>query len=207
MPRYDAILFDFDGVLLDSEPLHYACWAEVLAPFGVTLEWEAYRERYIGIDDRDMLRMIGATVKPPLDWEILFAEYPKKKALFEQRIQNPPFVPSLRGLLASLQAEYKLAVVSSSARSEIEPPLIAGRLRDFFGTLVAGGDATKHKPAPDPYLLAAHQLGAACPLVVEDSAAGIASGRAAGFDVLPVENAAEMPELLLRHLSSGFAPG
>jgi len=55
--------------------------------------------------------------------------------------------------------------------------------------------------------LAARRLGAACPLVVEDSPAGIASGRAAGFEVLPVKSAARMPELLLDRLSSGFAPG
>jgi HAD superfamily hydrolase (TIGR01509 family) len=207
MPVFDAILFDFDGVLLDSEPLHYACWAEVLAPFGVNLAWEVYCERYIGIDDRDMLRLIAAAVQPPLDWEVLFAQYPKKKALFERRIEDPPFLPSLHGLLRALQTRYKLAVVSSSARSEIEPPLVAGRLRDFFDVVVAGGDAAKHKPAPDPYLLAARRLGAACPLVVEDSPAGIASGRAAGFEVLPVESAARMPELLLNHLSSRLAPG
>jgi HAD superfamily hydrolase (TIGR01509 family) len=172
----------------------------------VNLEWAIYCERYIGIDDRDMLRQIAATVQPPLDWEVLFSQYPKKKALFEQRIENPPFLPTLHGLLADLQTRYKLAVVSSSARSEIEPPLIAGRLRDFFGVVVAGGDAAKHKPAPDPYLLAARRLGATFPLVVEDSPAGIASGRAAGFEVLPVQNAAAMPALLLNRLSSGFAP-
>jgi len=207
MPSFDAILFDFDGVLLDSEPLHYACWAEVLAPFGVNLAWDTYCERYIGIDDRDMLRSIAAAAQPPLDWEVLFAQYPKKKALFEHRIENPPFLPALHGLLRALQIRYKLAVVSSSARSEIEPPLIAGRLRDFFAVVVAGGDAARHKPAPDPYLLAARRLGATCPLVVEDSPAGIASGRAAGFEVLAVQAAARMPELLLDRLSSSFAPG
>src|SRR5215472_8127969 len=121
MPRFDAILFDFDGVLLDSEPLHFACWAEVLAPFGVNLAWDTYRERYVGIDDRDMLRLIAAAAQPPLDWELLFAQYPKKKELFERRIEHPPFLPALHGLLTSLQTRYKLGVVSSSARSEIEP--------------------------------------------------------------------------------------
>jgi beta-phosphoglucomutase-like phosphatase (HAD superfamily) len=64
----------------------------------------------------------------------------------------------------------------------------------------------RHKPAPDPYLLGARLLGAKRPLVVEDSAAGIASGRAAGFEVLPVTSAAAMPSALLARLSSGAAP-
>ena len=57
--RLQAIFFDFDGVLLDTEPVHWASWAEVLASVGVTLTWEDYRDRYIGIDDRDMLRFIA----------------------------------------------------------------------------------------------------------------------------------------------------
>src|SRR5471030_2958565 len=56
MPEFEAILFDFDGVLLDSEPVHWACWAELLASVGLTLTWEYYRDYCIGIDDRDMLR-------------------------------------------------------------------------------------------------------------------------------------------------------
>src|SRR6185437_8951220 len=79
MPPYDAILFDFDGVLLDSEPLHCACWAEVLAPFGVNLAWDEYGKRYVGMDVREMLRLIAAQTHPPLDWNILWSQYPAKK--------------------------------------------------------------------------------------------------------------------------------
>ncbi len=201
MPRYDAILFDFDGVLLDSEPLHAACWAEVLAPFGVHLTWEEYGARYVGMDDREMLRLIAAEHQPPLDWEALWAQYPAKKELFRRRMRNPVFPAALPGLLERLHGEYKLAVVSSSARTEIEPPLEICNLRRFFGALVDGGAVERHKPAPEPYLLAARLLGARAPLVVEDSAPGIASGRAAGFDVLAVPSAAEMPERLRTCLS------
>src|SRR5205807_329542 len=89
MPRYDAILFDFDGVLLDSEPLHCDCWAEVLAPFGVNLAWEEYSRRYIGLDDRIMLQMIASEARPPLDWDTLWAQYPAKKELFRGDRQRP----------------------------------------------------------------------------------------------------------------------
>jgi len=204
MPRFDSILFDFDGVLVDSEPLHCASWGEVLTPFGITLEWEDYRAQYLGIDDRDMIRRLAAEARPPLDWQILWAQYPRKKELFQRRMEQPPFPPGLPVLLDSLRNGYKMAVVSSSARSEIEPPLIAGALRNYFAALVTGGDAPRHKPAPDPYLLAAQLLGAHTPLVVEDSPAGIASGRAAGFEVLAVPSAAGMPDLLLSRLSGGL---
>ncbi|HEY1242788.1 MAG TPA: HAD family phosphatase [Bryobacteraceae bacterium] len=200
MPRHDAILFDFDGVLIDTEPLHCACWAEVLAPYGVRLTWDEYGKRYVGMDDREMLRII-AEAHPPLDWDALWAQYPAKNELFRLKIKHPAFPPALPDLLENLHKQYKLAVVSTSARMEIEPPLEACNLRRYFGVLVGGGDVERRKPAPDPYLRAAHLLGARDPLVVEDSPHGIASGRAAGFAVLEVKSAADMPGLLLTYLS------
>ena len=71
----------------------------------------------------------------------------------------------------------------------------------YFGTMVCGNEAGAHKPAPEPYLMAARLLGASSPLVVEDSAAGIASGRAAGFEVLAIQSPAEVPELVRRRVA------
>jgi HAD superfamily hydrolase (TIGR01509 family) len=199
MPSFDAILFDFDGVLLDSEPAHCACWSAVLGTLGIPLTWEFYRSHCVGIDDREMLRRLAAGHEPPLDWNRLWALYPEKKRLFQERMAAAPaFHPALDGLLAELHARYKLAVVSSSASPEIEPLLVAGGLRGHFDTVVGGDSVTRHKPAPDPYLLAASRLGARTPLVVEDSETGIASGRAAGFEVLSVPGPAEVPDLLRR---------
>ena len=84
MRGLEAIFFDFDGVLIDSEPVHWACWREVLLPLGVVLDWEFYRDHCIGIDDRDMLRMMAGE----RDWRDLWAEYPRKKELFRARIQG-----------------------------------------------------------------------------------------------------------------------
>jgi HAD superfamily hydrolase (TIGR01509 family) len=199
MPAFDAILFDFDGVLLDSEPVHCQCWADVLAPLGVHLTWEFYRGHCIGVDDREMLRMMASQSDPPRDWNELWAHYPAKQRLFQRRMAaTPAFHPALGGLLGELHARHKLAVVTSSASSDIEPLLVAGNLRQHFDTVVGGDHVKRHKPAPDPYLLAASRLGVRAPLVVEDSDAGIASGRAAGFEVLRVANPAEVPDLLRR---------
>jgi beta-phosphoglucomutase len=203
MPEFEAILFDFDGVLLDSEPGHCACWAEVLAPVGVALEWEFYREHCIGVDDREMLRMLATRSDPPRDWGELWALYPAKKELFRARMAvSPLFEPSLDGFLGRLHGVYKLAVVSSSSTTEIAPILVAGGIRQHFDTLVGGEDVKHHKPAPDPYLLASERLGVRAALVVEDSEAGIASGRAAGFEVLAVKGPADLQERVLRRLST-----
>jgi beta-phosphoglucomutase len=199
MSRFDAILFDFDGVLIDSEPVHWACWADVLAGVGVALSWDYYRDNCIGIDDREMLRMMAGASQPARDWRELWELYPAKKKLFRERMESaPPFAAGLRELLDELAPEHKLAVVSSSSCTEIEPLLESAGLRRFFGTVV-GGDSVergRHKPAPDPYLLAAGRLAARLPLVVEDSEPGVASGRAAGFEVLRVPTAAAMPALV-----------
>ncbi len=201
MGRFDAILFDFDGVLIDSEPAHCACWAEVLAPLGIHLDWDFYSAHCLGIDDRAMLRMMATCAQPPRDWESLWERYPAKKELFRSRMMAaPPFPPEIRALLERLRPGYKMAIVSSSGRSEVEPLLEAGGLRQYFDALVCARDAQRLKPAPDPYLLAARQLEAHSPLVVEDSEAGIASGRAAGFEVLAVKNPGEVPDLLLQRL-------
>jgi HAD superfamily hydrolase (TIGR01509 family) len=206
MSDFDAILFDFDGVLADTEPVHFACWAEALAPLGIALDWDFFRENCVGIDDRTMVPLLAAHANPPRDWESLWACHPEKSALFRRRtLESPPFAPELGGFLRRLHGTYKLAVVTASSRVEIEPLLAAGGIAGYFDALVCGKEAGRHKPAPDPYLRAASLLDAKNPLVVEDSEAGVASGRAAGFEVLAVGRAADMLELVLRRLAYGFS--
>jgi HAD superfamily hydrolase (TIGR01509 family) len=203
MPEFQAIFFDFDGVLADTEPVHWATWAEALAPLGVKLDWDFYQAYCIGIDDRDMLRLAAARFDPPRDWEELWTRYPAKKELFRARmIAVPPFVPRLAGFLAGLHESYKLAVVTSSSHSEIDPLLAAGGLRGHFDTVVGAEHVGRRKPFPDPYLLAAERLGVTRALVVEDSEAGVASGRAAGFEVLAVRRPDEVPEAVQTRLGA-----
>ena len=201
MCALQAIFFDFDGVLLDTEPVHCACWAEVLAPTGLTLTWDYYRDHCIGIDDRDMLLNLARQARPPRDWDSLWALYPAKKQLFQARMSAPSFESALVAMLPTLHRQFKLAVVSSSSVTEIEPLLVAGGIRQHFDTVVGGGDVSVQKPSPEPYLLAATRLGVDTALVLEDSAAGIASGRAAGFEVLTVRHPAEVAGLLRHRLA------
>ena len=104
-------------------------------------------------------------------------------------------------MIRNLSRNYKLAVVSSSGRSEVEPPIEKAGFRDCFGAMVCGREVAHLKPAPDPYLKASELLGARKPLVIEDSDAGVASGAAAGFDVLRISTADRVVEEVLAHLS------
>lgn len=198
--HYEAVLFDFDGVLVDSEPVHYQCWCEILAPWGFDLDWDTYAANCIGVSDRVMLEGFAKAVGPPVELERLIEEYPRKKAMFRERIATADvFHPDTRQLLDALKG-YRLAVVSSSNRGEVEPTLERLGIRGRFEALVCGLEVAKLKPAPDPYLKAAELLGVTRALVVEDSDAGAASGRAAGFDVVRVANAAEVAPRVLAAL-------
>jgi beta-phosphoglucomutase len=189
---YDSILFDFDGVLADTEPIHWSCWVDTLAPLSIALPWDTYRANCIGVADQNMLVFLSTLAAPPVELESLRPRYATKKELFRRRIgEANPCSDETVELIRSL-GDYRLAVVTSSGRLEVEPVLDRAGIRRHLGALVFGEDVQRHKPAPDPYLLAAARLGAVRPLVVEDSIAGVASARAAGFDVVQVGSPAEV---------------
>jgi HAD superfamily hydrolase (TIGR01509 family) len=202
--RYDAILFDFDGVLADTEPLHFACWKEVLEPLGIHLNWPFYQERCIGVSDRQMVERLAAERIPPLPLEEAMPAYHSKLGIFRAKIEmNPPFLPETVALVRELCNVYKLAVVSSSGRPEVEEPIERAGFRNCFQVFVCGKEAKNLKPSPDPYLRAADLLRATRPLVVEDSEAGVESARAAGFDVLRVSSAATVAREVRAALAQG----
>ena len=201
---FDSILFDFDGVLADTEPIHYDCWLEILAPFGIRPTWDYYQRECIGISDRLMVERIST----PELFDQIWPQYAAKQALFRHKlIIKSPFLFETTRLIADLAPHYKLAVVSSSGRTEVEPPILRAGIRDHFQAMVCGKEAGNLKPSPDPYLRAAELLGAKQPLVVEDSAAGEASGRAAGFEVLRVTSAEAVPGSCGRFSASSAATG
>ena len=198
---YEAILFDFDGVLADSEPVHFECWRDILQTFDLNLDWKTYSDEGIGVSDRKLLALVCERAGRPSDLELLIAEFPRKKELFRARmLERQPFSTEVFELLLELR-DYRLAVVTSSGQTEVEPALEKAGLLPFFHAAVYGGDVTRHKPAPDPYLLAVERLGIRNALAIEDSNAGEASALAAGLDVLRVKTSAEMPALLRKYLS------
>jgi len=189
---YDAILFDFDGVLVDSEPLHWQCWREVLAPAGYDLTWDYYAAHCIGVKDDDMGCFVDAARFP----ELLAA----KRELLRSRASSAELVTDdVRELLRNLF--LPLAVVTSSSRLEVEPVLLAGGIHACFAARVYRESVSHLKPHPEPYRKAAALLGALRPLVVEDSDPGEESARAAGFDCLRVPRQTDLTRLLHERLA------
>jgi beta-phosphoglucomutase len=200
--RYDAVFFDFDGVLADSEPLHHACWAEVLAPVGIALDWETYSANCIGVSDWAMLDFFVILSDGRLTRDDLRPLYPVKQQIFRERATSTPLIPPPTVELVQSLNGVRRAVVTSSVQVEIEPLLDRAGVLPYLDATVYGGDVIRLKPAPDPYLLAAQRTGARIPLVLEDSAAGLASAEAAGFDVVRVLSPADVPALVRSRLST-----
>jgi len=187
---WDALLFDFDGVLADTEPIHYACWRELLSPYGIDLDWGFYSRQCIGVSDRKMIEQLASARTPPIPFADIWPDYERKQSMFRTRLEaQQPVLGNTIDLIRDLSSNYKLAVVSSSGRSEVEPPLERAGIRPCFQAFVCGREVPNLKPAPDPYLRAAELLGVSNPLVIEDSDAGVASAQAAGFEVLRVSSA------------------
>lgn len=196
MNRYEAVLFDFDGVLVDSEPIHFDCWQEILGPFGIDLDWDTYCEHCIGVTDRAMLAFLCTLSKTGVSIESLGAEYPRKKAMFRERMLKVDLAEDLRALIAELKPHYKLGVVTSSNILEVGPFLEASGVMASVDVVVHGGEVKHHKPHPEPYLLAVERLGVKSALAVEDSRAGIAAARAAGLDVVEIRDQRDVSNLV-----------
>jgi HAD superfamily hydrolase (TIGR01509 family) len=187
-----AVLFDFDGVLVDSEPVHFECWREILRRFDIDLRRDFYDRRCIGISDREMIRTLVEMGGRPDLFDEVYALYPAKKEMFRDRmLASPPVSEDTLDLLRALKP-WKLAVVTSSGRTEVEPILDRLGVLPLFDAAVYGGDVARLKPAPDPYLKAASALGTQSAIVVEDSEAGRESGRAAGFEVIEIGRPCEV---------------
>jgi len=202
---YDAILFDFDGVLVDSEPVHHAVWQEVLAPYDITLSWEEYQRRCIGVSDKEMILELCAIAGRPGEFDRLWAEYPRKRAILRGRmLAAPPAFDASIELVHELAGHVPLAVVTSSARNEVEPVLERMGIRARFVTCVFGEDVRRLKPDPEPYLTAASRLGVQRPLVIEDSGAGCASATAAGFEFVRITAASAVAAEVRAHLADGL---
>ncbi len=171
---YDALLFDFDGVLADTEQFHFSSWRDTLAPLGLSIDWPWYQANCVGIADPVVARRFG--VGDPV--ALVEAKQQRFRAALEA---SPPILQDSAAVVRELAESYRMAVVSSSFRTEVEPPLKRAGLNGCFVKILCGDEVERLKPAPEPYLKAADILGARHPLVIEDSETGIASGRACGI--------------------------
>ena len=193
MSGFRAVIFDFDGVLVDSEPLHYRALRECLAADGITLTPEEYARQYLAYADRECIRIAYEVHAVPHDPDKIEAAAQRKARIFDALLGQVPFFAGARELIDDLGRAVPLAIASGALRHEIEEILEAGGLRRAFATIVGADDVSRGKPHPEPYLTALARLRSHVPdlaasdcLVFEDSVAGIAAGLAAGMKVVGV---------------------
>ena len=179
-----AIVFDFDGVLADSEPLHLRAYQQVLSRFGITLTKEDYYTRYLGYDDEGVFTRLATEHGLPLgesDLQTLIAD---KAGVFDAAIGSEEILyPGAAECIARMSARYPLGIASGALRHEIEAILRHRGLLQHFRFIVGSGDTAESKPAPDPYRRAAelHSLAPAECVAIEDSHWGIVSAKSAGL--------------------------
>jgi len=182
---YDAVLFDFDGTLVDTMGLHYQAYRAVLAELGFALSRADFDAAVGGKASETIPKLLkGRPATVPIG-EI----HRRKKARLAQLLATAPVaILDTARLLPLLHGRLRLALASSGSREGIEILLARFDWARWFEVLVTGEDVAAGKPAPDLFLLAARRLGVPARrcFVFEDSDAGIAAARAAGmgsFDV------------------------
>jgi len=209
-----AVLFDFDGVLVDSEPLHFRAMRQALVAEGFTIDEQEYWRHLLAHDDRGAIRIALERHGVPYDGARIEALTRRKAEAFEAELADIAFFPGARELVLSLSRELPVAIASGARRVEIEAILKAGGLRDAFSAVVGIDDVSRSKPDPEPYLTAMRRLNDRAPglqpahcLVIEDSTTGIAAGLAAGMKVLAVTNSYPAAKLAAAHRVVGSLAG
>jgi beta-phosphoglucomutase len=200
-PTPQALIFDFDGVLADTEPLYWRAWCELLKPCEVVFTWADYCRIGRGIRDEKMLDSLAELVSDPDAMHRLKQRLPERKEMVRKwKLDQPPITQTTIDLLKSL-AGWKLGLVTSSDRSDIEPLLQKAGIAACFSACVYGDEMTTHKPDPAPYLLIREKLGIGGGVAFEDSEPGLQSAAGAGFDVIRVENPEQLPDLVRKLLN------
>jgi HAD superfamily hydrolase (TIGR01509 family) len=206
-----AAIFDFDGVIVDSEPVHFRWFQRLLAEEGVALTRADYDAIYLGMDDRECfteaLTRHGKTAALPKVPDLI----ERKSALLMAEVaKRPPVLPGAVELVRTLAKSVPLAICSGALRREIEAMLTHAGIDSCFVGIVSAEDVSHGKPHPEGYTMALALLNraqsppraiapASC-LVIEDSLAGIAAAKAAGMRCLAVANS--YPEAALKQASA-----
>jgi HAD superfamily hydrolase (TIGR01509 family) len=176
-----AVIFDMDGVLVDSEPFGFEALRQVMARYGLPYGEEENAE-FLGRTTLDSCRILRARHRLPESEETLADWY--VEAMLEQIARGPIPMAGVPEVLREVRgAGYRLALASSAEVRVIDANLAALAIRPLFEAVVSGTQVARGKPAPDVFLAAAERLGvpaAAC-LVVEDSRNGLLAAKAAGM--------------------------
>ena len=182
--KFAAFIFDCDGTLVDSMPLHYVAWVESLRHHKAGFEFsEETFYSYAGIREQDTVIDLnlkhGTSVDPDSVAEM-------KAVIFHQRIPEVLTVPPVVQVARDWYGKLPMAVASGSEEETVRACLIATGILDLFDTIVTPRDVAKGKPAPDMFLLAARRMGVDpkdC-LVFEDGQSGLDGAKAAGMETV-----------------------
>ena len=196
-----AILFDFNGVIINDESIHEELINEILLGENLLPEASEYKELCLGKSDRACLKDIlfrrGRVVTDDYLSKLIEAKTRAYQQKLEQ-LENLPIYPGIEAFLDLTKAqELALGLVSGALRREIELVLQKANLANYFPVIVAGDDLEASKPEPDGYLTAIDQLNQSLPnlnlnpsecLAIEDTPAGIEAAKKAGIQVVGIAN-------------------
>jgi HAD superfamily hydrolase (TIGR01509 family) len=198
-----AIVFDFDGVIANSEPLHLTAFQRTLAEDGVTLTPEEYYAHYLGYDDVGMFEALGRDRSLDLTGGRV-GDLVQRKGEHMKRLMHSGAVlfPGAAEFIRAAAAEVPIAIASGALRHEIDEIIDAAGVSDLFAAIVAAGDTPESKPSPAPYRLAFERLqqraGSLDPrrsVAIEDSRWGLESARGAGLRLVGVTSSYPAEEL------------
>jgi beta-phosphoglucomutase len=199
-----AIIFDFDGVIADSERLHFRAYQDVLAEDGVTFTQQEYLASYLGYDDVGMFRQLAKDRGMAMDGTRLAALIERKGARFEAlAAAGGMLFPGAAEFIRAAAAAVPIAIASGALSHEITEVLDKAGLRSLFPVIVGADHTERSKPSPDPYLHAFDRLAAIWgreldprrSVAIEDSRWGLDSARGAGLRTVAVTNTYPAAEL------------
>lgn len=198
-----AVIFDFNGVIVDDESVHFELLRQVLADSGVTITEAQYAEEYLGYDDRGCLEVALGRAGQVYDSDRIELLIERKAALYEEWAERDLRIfPVASRTIERLAERWPLAVCSGALEREISFALDRLGVSDRFEAIVSAEDTEACKPDPEGYLLALDMLReehadleAGHCLVIEDSLAGIRAGKAAGMWVVAVAHTYSLDEL------------
>jgi beta-phosphoglucomutase family hydrolase len=195
-----GVIFDIDGVLLNSYSLHYECWRAIAEEHGISLSEKDF-DSLFGRRGSEIVREIwGGDLSP----EQVVSLHKRKQALYREKLQrNFPFMDGAIHLIDGLAAKgFVLGVGSSAPPENVEMSLRGLGRTNSFAAVVTGSDVTRGKPDPEVFLLAAQQMGveASDCAVIEDAPAGVAAALAGGMTSIALAGTAPPESLTMAHL-------
>jgi beta-phosphoglucomutase family hydrolase len=200
-----AVIFDFDGVITDSEILHFRAFNAVLAQYDFQLTKPEYYKEYLGMSDADCFRALIAEGRLPIQEPQIKNLGQQKTRIFEKLARTEGrIIEGVREFLATLSAaKVPIAICSGALRAEIELILEEASLRSCFDVIVSAEEVKRGKPDPEGFLLALEKLNDLWPepitagrcIVVEDSHWGLKAARAAGMRTIAVTNTYDAAQL------------